>query len=291
MRRLASSASLLSLCLCLPLVAAPALMARPRLAHADAAAGDASMDRKRRAYALMVEGQSRFDLGKFDEAIDLFQKAYEVYPYPEALYSIAQGHRMKKDYERAVFFYKSYLRNSPDAANRASVEARIQEMEGLIAAQQASATKPPQGVEKPPAPDGATRPANDANAAANDANAPPPHRPAPGANAASVPPPTLRARAWYADGWGWTLAAGGLVLAGGGVGLVLDGAPPVCGPGDQLCGDVLRSARNERIVGWSAVAAGGAAFVLGVVKLSLTDAPDAPSVVVGARYLGVAGTF
>jgi tetratricopeptide (TPR) repeat protein len=283
MRRLARSAPLL---VALSLAAA-ASFATPQVARADAHESEASLARKRRAYALMVEGQSRFDLGKFDEAIDLFQKAYEVYPYPEALYSIAQGHRMKKDYERAVFFYKSYLRNSPDAANRASVEARIQEMEGLIAAQQASATTPPQGVEKPPAPDGASRPApaDGVPADASPAPAKPPNA-APGTSAAPA--------AWYADGWGWTLVASGATLAAGGSWLVADGAPPdVCVPGDQVCSDAERTARNERFAGWSAIGVGGAAFVLGVVKLSLTDAPRdrSTSVVLGPRYLGVAGTF
>src|SRR5262245_32861910 len=133
-----------SLCLILVLALVPVVLAPPRAAYADDA--DPDLERKRRAYALMQEGKSRFDLGKFDEAIDLFRNAYEVHPYPEALYSIAQRYRMKKDYERAVFFYKSYLRNAPNAPNRATVEARITDLEQLLAAQKASAKEPPQGI-------------------------------------------------------------------------------------------------------------------------------------------------
>ena len=90
MRRLARclrQASFAALAILAPLVATTtALVAAPHAAHAEDA-----KERMNRAYALIAEGKTRFDLGKFDEAIDLFQKAYEVYPYPEALYSMAQA--------------------------------------------------------------------------------------------------------------------------------------------------------------------------------------------------------
>ncbi len=260
-------------------------------ARPDAADRDPNIERKRRAYALMQEGKSRFDLGKFDEAIDLFQKAYEVYPYPEALYSIAQAHRMKKDYERAVFFYKSYLRNEPGAQNRAAVEARIQEMERLDAEQKASAKKPPQGVRQPPSPDGNDVPPDaDAEAA-----------PATGTPAVVVPPPASSATsdlpaAWYHDTWGWTLVGGGLVAVAGGSWLVVDASRQ---PRDQL-GDNKTSVTVENAVGWSAVGLGGVALALGIVKLVVTDKPGAASdraaargydLVVGSSYVGIAGSF
>jgi tetratricopeptide (TPR) repeat protein len=52
-------------------------------------------ERKGRALALIKEGRNRYDLGKLDEAIKLFEQAYEVYPYPEALYNLAQSWRQK----------------------------------------------------------------------------------------------------------------------------------------------------------------------------------------------------
>jgi tetratricopeptide (TPR) repeat protein len=223
---------------------------------------DQNLERKRRAYALMEEGKARFDLGKFDESIDLFQKAYEVYPYPEALYSIAQGFRMKKDYERAVFFYKSYLRNAPGAENREAVEARIAELQRLDAEQKASAKEPPQGVQQPAAPP-------------------------PGRSSSKPEPEPEKALPWYRDGWGWALVGGGALLGAGGAFLVVDGRSQ---EGDQLGSDL----NAETITGWSMIGVGGAALVLGVFKLASPDAPResrSTAFLLGPRYIGLAGTF
>ncbi len=254
---------------------------------------DPGKERKRRAYALLQEGTARFDLGKFDEAIDLFQKAYEVYPYPEALYNIAQAHRMKKDYERAVFFYKSYLRNHATATNRATVEARITEMERLDAEQKASAKKPPQGTTEPPPPDGSS--ALPAPAPAADAGASPlgPIR------------PVTRAP-WYEDGWGWALTGGGVLAAGVGAWLLLDGyelSSAALPATDQVRVDEERADSQRRVAGWAFVGAGSVAIVWGTVKLIRHDAPriaiesaraprtPAWDLVVSPRFIGVGGTF
>ena len=251
----------------------------PVFAHADepASADSADLERKRRAYALMQEGKARFDIGKFDEAIDLFLKAYEVYPYPEALYSAAQGYRMKKDYEKAVFYYRSYLRNAPaDAPNRDQVEARITEMERLDAEQKASAKQPPQGALKPPAPEGGPV-------------APPPAAGAPAATSADAP-------RWYADPWAWTLVGAGVVAVGTGSGLLVDAADRQYD--DLPAGDMARvqeerDAERKEAIGWTVIGVGGAALAAGVVKLVLV--PDAPKstvdVVIAPRYLGLAGRF
>jgi tetratricopeptide (TPR) repeat protein len=89
--------------------------------------------------ALWLEGAARYDLAKFDEAIDLFTKAYEVYPFAEVLFNLGLAHRQKKSYERAIFHFRSYLRNKPDATNRAEVERLIAELEQLAAADAAAA--------------------------------------------------------------------------------------------------------------------------------------------------------
>jgi hypothetical protein len=244
------------------------------LAHAQKpGATDADTERKRRAYALMQEGKARFDIGKFDDALDLFRKAYEVYPYPEALYSAGQACRMKKDYEQAIFYYRGYLNNTAAGApGRDQVEARITEMEGLEAEQKAQAKQPPQGTLKPPVPPGGPGPA-----------------PAPVATATDRP-------RWYADPWAWTLVGAGVVAAGVGGYLVVDGNDlehANLPPDDMLRITEERDDRRERAIGWTLVGVGGAALVGGIVKLALV--PDAPhasvDVVLAPRFLGVRGRF
>src|SRR5689334_15390066 len=89
------------------------------------------------------EGTKYYNLGDFPKAIDLNKKAYEAKPDPVLLYNIAQSYRFLNDFRQAVFFYKSFLRNMPNAPNRAKVEEHIKNMEDQLARQQETATAPP----------------------------------------------------------------------------------------------------------------------------------------------------
>src|SRR5262245_7033283 len=75
------------------------------------------------------QGQTLYDLGRFQEASDEFEKAYEAYPDSALLFNLAQCQRQLGHTDRALFFYRGFLRNRPDAPNRSAVEKIIQELE------------------------------------------------------------------------------------------------------------------------------------------------------------------
>ena len=77
-------------------------------------------------------GQKLFTLGKFDEALDEYQKAFDASPIPDFLYNIGQCHRNLGDLEQAVFSFKRYLQLDPEAQNRDKVEIIIDELEDKI---------------------------------------------------------------------------------------------------------------------------------------------------------------
>jgi len=107
-------------------------------------------DQKRaEAKALYEQGLSHYNLGEFDQAIASFRKSYELTQAPGLLFNIAQAFRLKKDYEQATYFYTTYLRLQPDAANRADVEARLAEMQQTIEEQKKLEKKPPIGTIAP----------------------------------------------------------------------------------------------------------------------------------------------
>src|SRR5262249_29852969 len=74
--------------------------------------------------------------------------AYTYAAKPEYLYNIAQAYRLLKENEKALFFYKTYLRESPNADNREVVTIRINDLEALLAQTQ----RPPNDSLPAPAP-------------------------------------------------------------------------------------------------------------------------------------------
>ncbi|HEX3765331.1 MAG TPA: tetratricopeptide repeat protein [Kofleriaceae bacterium] len=102
-----------------------------------------------------------YRLGRFDEALAGYTRAYELYPVPALLFNIGQCHKNLHDYARAVFFFEGYLRDAPAATNRALVEDLIREARAQLA----------QGAPPPATP------------------APPPSAPPPNAPSPVAPPP------------------------------------------------------------------------------------------------------
>src|SRR5579862_4400184 len=93
------------------------------------AASPARADDAQKARELFTQGNTYFDLGQFDKAIDAWQSGYQLKNDPGFLYNIAQAYRMTGDAQKAIFFYKRYLSNSPKAHNRAEVEQKIEALQ------------------------------------------------------------------------------------------------------------------------------------------------------------------
>jgi tetratricopeptide (TPR) repeat protein len=84
-------------------------------------------DNKDQAKIHVKAADTDFKLGRFQEALDSYSKAYELYAAPAFLFNIAQCHRNLKNWERAIFFFEGYLRESPNAPNRQLVESLLHE--------------------------------------------------------------------------------------------------------------------------------------------------------------------
>ena len=81
-------------------------------------------------------GVKQYNLGRFPEAIVEFEHAYDKDPAPILLFNIAQSHRQHGNKERALFFYRRYLEQAPDAPNRADVEQRQKESRAVASARE-----------------------------------------------------------------------------------------------------------------------------------------------------------
>ena len=94
----------------------------------------------------------KFDVGKYAEAAQEFEVAYELSGAPEILYNIAQSLRLAGNYEKALLFYHNYLRRKEDPENRVEVENRITELQQKIREQKEAAQRKAPPPPPPPQP-------------------------------------------------------------------------------------------------------------------------------------------
>lgn len=209
---------------------------------------------KQNAEAHYNKGMSAYTLGRFPEAIEEFEKAYEIRSEPVFLYNIAQSHWHNGNPQRAIFFYRRYLEAAPKAKNAGDVQKRIQELQAKIdeenaRAAAAAADPPPEQTAPPPA---VQPPA-------------PPIVGVPALATSAAPPPDNEA--------GQGLRIAGLVTAGVGVVGIVAGV--VCGlqasslRKDAVSGtydaDKDSQAKTYRTLEWVGFGVGGAAVATGAV--------------------------
>ncbi len=108
-----------------------------------AAWADEKTDQARKAFE---DGKKAYNVGEFDKAVELWKAGYDIKDDPVFLFNIAQAYRQKQDYAKAIFFYKAFLREDPNAKNRSDVESRIAEMQKLLDEQKNTTGAPPTGV-------------------------------------------------------------------------------------------------------------------------------------------------
>jgi Tetratricopeptide repeat len=110
-----------------------------------ASGATARADDAQKARDLFTQGNTFFDLGQFDKAIDAWQNGYQLKNDPGFLYNIAQAYRTMGDAQKAIFFYKRYLSNSPKARNRSEVEQKIEALQKQLSLQEQAKGLPPPG--------------------------------------------------------------------------------------------------------------------------------------------------
>lgn len=103
------------------------------------------------------KGNTAYNLGKWDEAIEHFTKAYEAMPLPEFLYNIAQSHRQAGNCKLALHFYKRFrsLKETDKQAplskqKRDEIERFIKELTECAANTDKTAETKPDSLDVPP---------------------------------------------------------------------------------------------------------------------------------------------
>jgi hypothetical protein len=127
------------------LLAVTSFVAGTSLGEPCARAEDRATEEARQHF---LKGQQFFDVGRWDEAADEFEKAYATRSDPVFIYNMAQSFRRKGDTKRALDLYKNYLILAPKSTQRAEVEDRIQTLQKQLDAAAEAARAAP--VAEPP---------------------------------------------------------------------------------------------------------------------------------------------
>jgi tetratricopeptide (TPR) repeat protein len=203
-----------------------------------------------------------YDIKKYSEAIEGYQRIYEIGGDPAMLFNIAQAYRLNGQSEEALRFYRRYLQRSPNARNRDDVERKIGDLERALDERRKAAA-----------------------AAAAPAIVPPPVAPTaePAPPAASVPGPGGEGAGAIAveDSGRGKRIAGVVLLSVGAAALVTAGITGLLAKrkGDELSDlsrqmgafdpDVESSGKRLDKVAIISAIAGGAAAVAGAVLLAI----------------------
>lgn len=92
------------------------------------------------ARGLFEAGRAAFVDGRFEDARDYFQRAYELSHRPELLYNLGTAEdRLRNDHE-ALAAFERYLAALPDAANATEVHARVEVLRAEVARTTSTAT-------------------------------------------------------------------------------------------------------------------------------------------------------
>ncbi len=94
--------------------------------------------RKEQAQGHFDRAEVYYRQANFREALAEYRKAHELRPHSSLIFNMAQCHRQLGEHRKALFMYRLFLTERPDAPNKAEVNLWIAELEKEMARQEAA---------------------------------------------------------------------------------------------------------------------------------------------------------
>lgn len=104
------------------------------------AGGARAQDDVERAKRHVERAEAHYSLAEFPEAVDEFKAAYRLAPRPVILFNLGQCYMQMRDFAKAEFSYRAYLRAVPEAENKAMVEELVTQAAAALAEQRERTT-------------------------------------------------------------------------------------------------------------------------------------------------------
>jgi tetratricopeptide (TPR) repeat protein len=102
----------------------------------------ASAEPRQDADAHARRGVALYNLGKFEDAIGEFERAYELFQSDALLFNLAQAHRKLDHCDRALHYYNEFLAGRPAPALAAQVEELMPKLEAACRTKDEPPTAP-----------------------------------------------------------------------------------------------------------------------------------------------------
>ncbi|MFC1609467.1 tol-pal system YbgF family protein [Myxococcota bacterium] len=163
----------------------------------------------RQAKRYFKKAETHYKLGRFEDALEQYSKAYEAKPLPGFLFNIAQCHMELRHYKRALFFYEGYLQEKPRSPNRELVEERMTDARSQLATSEAQARSKEEAPQETAREEEAPKEEPKKQEQERDRI----QTPNPALTAVQPPAPAPGEASFYETWWFWTIV-GGITAAG-----------------------------------------------------------------------------
>jgi len=95
------------------------------LAHTATARGDGDAAARREAHRRVALGTRYYDQGRYEDALRVYQAAYDIYPDASILFNLGLAREKTFDYERCALAFRQFIDSDPDAASRDRAQQRM----------------------------------------------------------------------------------------------------------------------------------------------------------------------
>jgi tetratricopeptide (TPR) repeat protein len=90
-----------------------------------------------RAFSLFEQSERAYERGRFDEALVLLRRSYELKPEPVLLYNMGRAYEGLGDLASAATSYETFIAAQPTTPDRGALERRIATLRNQIAEREA----------------------------------------------------------------------------------------------------------------------------------------------------------
>lgn len=108
---------------------------------------DANADEEARGF--FIAGRASYLAGRYDEALERFERSYEMSGRAELLYNIGTAAYKAGKWTRALSAYREFLDKLPASVQRGEVEQRIIELEPMVGSEPEVGEPPPSASPAP----------------------------------------------------------------------------------------------------------------------------------------------